>query len=409
MFPLCLFSRSALFPCLLGVSLTAGCGNDSRAPSGRGEEENAAGGFSSGGQSASGGRTENSTLSSGGSKASGGTDGLGSGGLGSGGTPENLGGMGGEPASGGAGSEGSVEPEVIPCVPLDALPPAPQCPIGPFPAKPLLEGVEEELLCTKSSEVEWAEGPIWSSTQETLYFSNFDETDVDGFFNGSLMKYHKESGCQELYSQVGTNGLAWGPEGTLVVGRQSNRTLSRLELDSGELCSLADTFKGKRLSSPNDVAVRSDGNIYFSDPAWNLGARDEELPQALYQIAPSGELLLVSVYDQLRPNGVSLSPDETRLYVAITGSIQVFDVSEVGQLSNERRFVNDVEVDGMAIDCAGNVYASSGQIFSPQGEKIGEFWGGTNLAFGGPDAQTLFITGHRRLTSLRVAIPGLSY
>jgi gluconolactonase len=302
-----------------------------------------------------------------------------------------------------------VEPTIVPCEPIEQLPPQSECPLGPFVALPLIADEEETVLCTRSMGVEWAEGPIWRASDSTLLFSNFDEEDAASFFNGDLMTYRDGEGCSDLYTEVGTNGLAWGPAGTLIAGRQSNRTLSRIDLQTGGICSLADTFQSKRLSSPNDVAVRSDGNIYFTDPAWNLGDREEELPQSLYRIAPQGAISLVSAYANMRPNGVSLSPDETRLYLAIQGSIVVFDVDAAGALSNQRDFVTGENVDGMAIDCAGNVYASSGHVYSPAGELLGEFWGGTNLAFGGVDRQTLYITGHRRLTSLRVAIPGLPY
>lgn len=328
----------------------------------------------------------------------------------SGGMP-HLGGMGGMGGLDGSGGEGvnPSEPPIVPCEPIAELPPLNECPAGPFATEPLLEEEEEVVLCTKSMNIEWAEGPIWRASDNTLLFSNFDEEDVAGLFNGNLMAYREGEGCSDVLTQVGTNGLAWGPEGTLITGRQTNRTLSRLNLSTGEFCSVADSFQNKRFSSPNDVAVRSDGNIYFTDPAWNLGDRVEELPQSLYRIAPSGELSLVSVYDQQRPNGVSLSPDQSRLYLATQGAILLFDVDSVGALSNERDFVTGTTVDGMAVDCAGNVYASTGHVYSPTAELIGEFWGGTNLAFGGPDRQTLYITGHRRLTSLRVAIPGMPY
>lgn len=324
---------------------------------------------------------------------------------GSGGTMMNVAGLGGD----GAGGSGPLEPPIEPCAPLQVSPPESACPLGPFPALPLIEEEEEVILCTKSMNVEWAEGPIWSEVEQTLFFSNFDETDVGGLFNGDLMTYREGEGCGIRFFGVGTNGLAWGSEGSLIVGRQTNRTVSRMDLETGALCTLADAFESKRFSSPNDVAVRSDGNVYFTDPAWNLGEREEELPQSLYRMAPDGEVHLVSVYDEMRPNGVSLSPDESRLYVAIEGAILLFDVDSEGALSGERNFVTGTSVDGMAIDCAGNVYASSGHVYSPEGELVGEFWGGTNLAFGGPDRQTLYITGHRRLTSLRVAIPGMPY
>ncbi len=317
---------------------------------------------------------------------------------------------------GGAGGESPTqeappppeEPPIEPCAPTDATETLLEfCPEGPFEALPLIEGEEEEILCT--DEVNWSEGPIWSAADSTLYFSNFDERDDAGFYDGSIMTWREGEGCVEFLPNVGTNGLAFGVDGRLIAGRQTNRTLSRVDLATGEVCSLVDTFEGKRLSSPNDVAVRADGNIYFTDPAWNLGERTEELPQSLYRIDPDGNLSLIDVFDELRPNGVNLSPDGRLLYVAIIETILVYDVDEDGLVDNPRDFVIGPTVDGMALDCAGNVYASTGYVYSPQGEQIGEFWGGTNLAFGGPDGKTLFISGHGRLTSRRVNVPGMPY
>jgi gluconolactonase len=386
------------------ASVPFGCGEDTRTRSFADEPDGTGGGGAQAPEPTTGGSSDGGTFVSTGG-ATGGDPAPETTGGASGGTPPS-GGMGG---MGGAVDPGPVEPPIVPCDPLTELPPVSACPEGPFPADPLIEEEAEVVLCTKSTNVEWAEGPIWNANEGTLLFSNFDEADPAGLFNGSLMQYREGEGCSEVLSHTGTNGLAWGPAGTLITGRQTNRTLSRLDLETGTFCTLADTFEEKRFSSPNDVAVRSDGNMYFTDPAWNLGDRVEELPQSLYRIAPSGEISLISAYDNLRPNGVSLSPDETRLYVAIDGAILLFDVDAAGALSGERNFVTGTSVDGMAIDCAGNVYASTGHVYSPEGTLLGEFWGGTNLAFGGADRQTLYITGHRRLTSLRVAIPGMSY
>ncbi len=300
------------------------------------------------------------------------------------------------------------EPAIEPCAPLtDEFFAYDVCPTGPFDELPLIEDEEEQLLCT--DEVNWAEGPLWSTDDGTLYFSNFDEEDHDTYYDGSIMTWREAEGCVDLLPNVGTNGLALGPRGTFIAGRHTNRTLSRVDPTTGAVCSLADNFEGKRFSSPNDVAVRADGNIYFTDPAWNVGERTEELPQSLYRIDAEGTLSVVDVFDEQRPNGVNFSPDGSLLYLAIVGAILVYDVDESGLVSNRREFVSGPNVDGMALDCAGNVYASTGYVYSPDGEMIGDFWGGSNLAFGGPDGKTLFITGHGRLTSLRVNIPGMPY
>jgi gluconolactonase len=319
------------------------------------------------------------------------------------------GGRGGDTSEGMAGEalEGPEEPPIEPCAPAESPLPVWECPAGPYEALPLSESEEETIHCT--SEVNWAEGPLWSAADQTLYFSSFDERDEEGFFDGSLMTFREDEGCVELFANIGTNGLAPGPAGFLIAGRQTNRTLSLVELATGQTCSLVDAFEGSRFSSPNDVAVRNDGNIYFTDPAWNLGERPEELPQSLYRIDPEGELSVIDVFAEQRPNGVSLSPDGALLYVAILGSVQVYDVDLTGTPENRREFVSGIDVDGMAIDCAGNVFLSSGDVYSPTAELLGEFWGGTNLAFGGPDGKTLFIAGHGRLTSRPVNIPGMPY
>lgn len=399
-------SRSLLWLSLL-ASVPFGCGKDERIAD---EEHVGSTGGSNSPEPATGGAADGDTggteSATGGAPTPQTTGGASGGAVHTGGVSHSggMGGMGGETVD-----PGPIEPPRVPCDPVAELPPASACPAGPFPADPLLEGEEEVVLCTKSMDVDWAEGPIWDANQNRLLFSNFDEADPAGFFDGSLMAYKEGEGCSELFPRTGTNGLAWGPAGTLITGRQTNRSLSRLDLTTGSLCSIVDTYEDKRFSSPNDVAVRSDGNVYFTDPAWNLGNRTAELPQSLYRIAPSGELTLIAVYDQLRPNGVSLSPDETRLYVAIEGAILLFDVDNEGALSGERNFITGINVDGMVLDCAGNLYASTGHIYSPAGALLGEFWGGTNLAFGGADRQILYITGHRRLTSLRTAIPGMPY
>jgi gluconolactonase len=176
---------------------------------------------------------------------------------------------------------------------------------------------------------------------------------------------------------------------------------------------LAADYQASHFSSPNDVAVRSDGNVYFSDPAWNLGTREQELPQALYRLSPTGDLSQIEVLDQLRPNGVALSPDGRRLYVALTTEIRQYDLDAAGLPSQPRLFVSATS-DGLAVDCAGNVYVTSEgvRVFDPDGQPLGnlQITGSvTNLAFGGADGKTLFVTGGRLLRAVDLNVPGLPY
>ncbi len=171
---------------------------------------------------------------------------------------------------------------------------------------------------------------------------------------------------------------------------------------------------GLSFNSPNDIAVRSDGNLYFTDPTYLLGNRTSEQPARAYRRAPSGAL---SVIDQgANTNGITLSPDETRLYLAHLGggqnNVVVFDVDASGALGQPQPFLN-VGSDGMAIDCAGNLYITRDgvSVYSPEGDLIGTLAapGAANVAFGGPERRTLYITATTNLLAVELAIPGLPY
>ncbi len=327
------------------------------------------------------------------------------------------------------GGAGPYVPPVEPCE-IDTSTPTLSvvfCPMGPFEANPIpaelvpepapeIDGgigqpqqpvVQSETLC---SGFEWAEGPVWFAETGTLYFSHFDVTAADEYYNGTIVQWRDGEGCTDFLTDTGTNGLARGVDGNLVAGRHINRTLSHFNISTGEACSLVDNFEGSALSSPNDLAIRSDGHIYFSDPSWNLGPRTQELPESLYHLAPDGTLALIEAFEgQDRPNGVSLSPDETRLYVAVSRNILEYAVAPDGSVSGGTTFVSGESADGMAVDCAGNLYTSGGRIYSPAGELLGRFAGGTNLAFGGPEGKTLFIVGRGELSFIELNIPGLPY
>jgi gluconolactonase len=144
-----------------------------------------------------------------------------------------------------------------------------------------------------------------------------------------------------------------------------------------------------------------------------LGNRTSEQPAATYRRAPSGALSIIDT--GANPNGISLSPDESRLYVARLGgaaNIVAFDVDAEGGVSNPQPIINSGS-DGMAVDCAGNLYLTQAgvRIFSPDGDPIGTIAapGAANVAFGGPDRQTLYITATTSLLAVELAIPGLPY
>lgn len=171
------------------------------------------------------------------------------------------------------------------------------------------------------------------------------------------------------------NGLAFDPQGRLVAcegaNTGGNRRVTRTDLEAGEIEVLAESYEGKRLNSPNDLAIASDGRIYFTDPRYG-GQEGRELEtEDVYLIRPSGELERVATAPDIRkPNGIGYSPDEKTLYVADTqpgppseARIVKFDVAEDGTLSNPRvhySFGEGRGVDGMAVDSQGRIYGAAG-------------------------------------------------
>ncbi|MEL6166338.1 MAG: SMP-30/gluconolactonase/LRE family protein [Cyanobacteria bacterium J06628_3] len=200
-----------------------------------------------------------------------------------------------------------------------------------------------------------------------------------------------------------TNGNAYDNQGRLI-SAQHNRKLTRTEKD-GKVTVLAERYKGKLLNSPNDIAVKSDNSIYFTDPPYGIKEEEEEL--GFYGIYrwDNGNLTLLNK-QMVRPNGIAFSPDEKKLYVSDSEKLHilVFDVKPDGTLSEGKVFAElpgstDKGVpDGMKVDTKGNIYCTGSGgvwIFSPTGQlldKINVPEKATNLAWGNQNYQTLYIT-----------------
>ena len=230
---------------------------------------------------------------------------------------------------------------------------------------------------------------------------------------------------------IGSNGLALDPQGRLVVTAMADRTVYRLEPDLTRTI-LADRYDGKRFNGPNDIIVKSNGSIYFTDTVWGLrGAADDparELPFSGFYLIRNGTVTLLGGDRDspgAGPNGITLSPDERHLYVTAGRSrIMRYDVLPDDTVANGRLFVEHGP-DGMTVDVKGNLYTTSGgtpgtvQIASPEGKPLGRLHlpqptgeprarvCATNVAFGDADGRALYITACTHVFRIRMNIRGV--
>jgi len=262
-----------------------------------------------------------------------------------------------------------------------------------------------------------AEGPLWWKESGYLLFSDIH--------NNKRMKFTPGKGVSVDFEPTNrANGLTRDLQGRLLACEHDTRRVTRRELD-GSLTVLANSFQGRRLNRPNDVVVKSDGAIYFTDP-WTLLTPQEQWDltfAGVYRLSPDLGTFTLLVDNFLVPNGIAFSPDESVIYVndSRRGHIRAFDVMPSGVLAKQSdRVFADLRgsepgvPDGMKVDTAGNVYCGgSGGIWimDPQGKKLGRIVHGqpatTNIAFGGDDWKTLYFTSRVHLGAVNVKIPGI--
>ena len=212
------------------------------------------------------------------------------------------------------------------------------------------------------------------------------------------------------------NGLAIDPQGRIVACEHGSHSVTRMEKD-GKITLLAAQFEGKNLNSPNDLVIRSDGTIYFTDPPYGLALRKQELPfQGVFAIAPDGKLTAIA-RDFNKPNGICLSPDEHTLYVSDTdgNSIRMFDVAADGSVSGGKKFCDVAGPDGVKVDGRGYLWCAADdgiRVITPKGELVQTVavpQQPANCAFGDADGKTLYITARTGLFKVRCATPGLGF
>jgi gluconolactonase len=266
---------------------------------------------------------------------------------------------------------------------------------------------------------DFLEGPVWIDARAELLFSdmNFASTGARG--PGSrIWRLHPPDAFDVFVEDANSNGLAIDAEGLLLACTHDVQSLSRFDPATGERTPLELEWRGQHFNSPNDLVIRSDGNVYFTDPDWQLGTRSSETEMTgVYRVTPAHEVELIA--EQLeQPNGIALSPDERTLYVGSAGSdIMMYSVADDGAVRAQsgQVFASPGASDGMAVDCAGNLYvAAEGavQVFSPAGGAIGRIDVSdqvSNMAFGDSDHRTLYITAGAGLYAIRRDIPGLPY
>jgi gluconolactonase len=260
----------------------------------------------------------------------------------------------------------------------------------------------------------FTEGPVWDP-RGFLLFSDIPAS--------TLYRWTPGGGAPVVFRHPTnhTNGNTLDREGRLISCEHDGR-VSRTEAD-GTVVTLADRFAGKRLNSPNDVVVKSDGGIYFTDPPYGIVREKEELGfYGVYRLKDGVLTLLTDVHS--RPNGLAFSPDEARLYVSNSDPdacvVRVYDVLTDGTIANGRIFADltspgkDGLPDGMKVDVTGNVFTTGPEgvwVFAPSGRLRGKILPPevpANLTFGDADFKTLYLTARTGVYRLRGNVPGIA-
>ena len=279
----------------------------------------------------------------------------------------------------------------------------------------------------------WSEGPTWF--QKAIVFSDVPENVIYKWSAGdkTAAVFMKPSGMltpHEGFREQGSNGLGVDAQGRLLICQHGERRVARVEKD-GKQTALADRFEGKRFNSPNDLALRKNGDIYFTDPPYGLDKLNDsplkELPfNGVFRIAADGKVNAV-ITDLTFPNGIALSPDEKILYVAVSDpkhtNIMAYDVQPDGSMANGREFFDATKAqkpglkggcDGMKVDAQGNIFTTGPGgvlVISPAGKHLGTLLTGqqTGNCAWGDDGATLYICADMFLCRVKTATKGAGW
>jgi gluconolactonase len=259
----------------------------------------------------------------------------------------------------------------------------------------------------------FTEGPIWFAEERCLLFSDIPANRILGLtMDGRVTTFREPSG--------NSNGLTRDKEGRLIACEHSNRRVTRTE-KNGTTTVLAEKYQDKKLNSPNDVVVKGNGWVYFTDPPYGIKPEQQEQPiQGVYLVEPDERRLSMVAHDFEKPNGLAFSPDENKLFIndSARRHIRVFEVADDGSLSNDSLF-HDMNVDepgspdGMKVDLAGRVYCTGPGgvwVFEEDGAHLGTIVTPekpANCAWGDDDWRSLYISARSSVYKLQFNGPGI--
>jgi len=280
---------------------------------------------------------------------------------------------------------------------------------------PLGELKAERIAAIKPSRGEPGlyEGPVW--IRDALYFSDFSFSEG---FPSRVRKFSPDGTVSTALEDAGSNGLAVDANGALVAATHKYKAMSRYDIATGQRADIATRYQGQVFNSPNDIAIAADGTIYFTDPDYQKAAAPGGQPvTGIYRIAPDGKVTLVDG-TRKNPNGIALSLNGDTLYVnASDGAVRAYPIKDgVPQAGHD--LIKGIENgDGMTLDCHGNLYVTEHapkrvRVFTPLGRELATIRTDanvTNVAFGGADGKTLYITGAGAVWQVRLDVTGLPY